>query len=200
MERVMIFIKHHLLILWRLIEWGNGVLFSFFFRPSLEKVLPLVFRAFTKPPYLFRRLDASDSNTLFKLLNTQSASDLTYFNPHGIDLESIKKQFRNHAFLMMGVFYEDKMAGYFFLRFFINKQCFVGRLIDKDFRGKGIGQVMNQIMYEISWRISFQCLSTISKNNIAVMKAHAKNPAMVIIKELENNYMLVKFVPDNWRS
>ena len=70
----------------------------------------------------------------------------------------------------------------------------MGRLIDKDFRGKGIGELMNNIMYTISWNMGFRCLSTISKNNTAVISAHKKNTAMVVIKELSNDYLLVEFV------
>jgi hypothetical protein len=95
---------------------------------------------------------------------------------------------------MMGAFDDQKLIGYFFLRFFANKKCFVGRLIDKDYRGRGIGVVMNYMMYEISWRMGFRCLSTISTNNKAVIGAHAKNQAMIVLKKLKNDYILVEFV------
>jgi len=95
---------------------------------------------------------------------------------------------------MMGAFANERLIGYFFLRFFANRKCFVGRLIDADSRGKGIGQIMNNIMYETAWRLGFRCLSTISNNNKAVIGAHAKNPAMVVLKELPNEYLLVEFV------
>ncbi len=94
----------------------------------------------------------------------------------------------------MMAFKDDELVGYFFLRFFMNRKCFVGRLIDKSYRGQGIGLVMNDIMYETAWSMNFRCLSTISKNNIAVMKAHSKNPSAKIIKELQDNYLLVEFV------
>jgi hypothetical protein len=146
------------------------------------------------PPYSFRRLNVSDAKSLFNLIQSQSAPDLKYFNPHRFHLSSIQDQFRKRAFLMMGVFDGEKMVGYFFLRFFANKKCFVGRIIDKEYRGKGIGITMNSIMYNISWRMRFRCLSTISRNNSNVMAAHSKNPFMVVIKELQNDYLLVEFV------
>jgi hypothetical protein len=86
------------------------------------------------------------------------------------------------------------MAGYFFLRFFMNGKCFVGRLIDKDYRGKHIGKVMNRIMYETAWKMNFRCLSTISKNNQFVMRSHADNQKMVVLKDLQNDYLLVEFL------
>jgi hypothetical protein len=194
MEKILIFIKHHIGFLWRIIECSNGLIFSLVYKSRLEKVMQVIFSEFAVPPYSYRRLNVSDAEALFDMINTQNASDLDYFHPHGFDLISIKRQFENRSFLMMGAFENEIIAGYFFLRFFINKKCFVGRLIDKRLRGYGIGVVMNQIMYETAWRIGFRCLSTISRNNKAVMHAHAKNHSMIVLKELNNDYLLVEFV------
>jgi hypothetical protein len=194
MEKILIFIKHNLKFLWKIIEWGNGIVFSVFFKSRMEKVLLSVFNEFTFPPYSFRKLQKQDTEALFNLIKSQNASDLKYFSPHGLDFVSISKQFDNLSFLMMGSFDGEKLIGYFFLRFFANRKCFVGRLIDRDYRGKGIGPGMNKIMYETAWRMGFRCLSTISRNNTAVMRAHANNKTMIILKELRNDYLLVEFV------
>lgn len=84
--------------------------------------------------------------------------------------------------------------GYFFLRFFWNRKCFVGRLIDEPCEGKGIGRAMNNIMYNIGWRMGFRVMSTISKNNHLVMRSHANNHRMVVLKELADDYLFVEFV------
>jgi hypothetical protein len=194
MEGILIYIKHHFSVIWKIIEWGNGMLFSFFHRSKLEKILPDVFREFAEPPFSYRKLEISDADALYNLIHSQKVTDLEYFKPHGFDIETIRKQFKNRSLIMMGVFERQKIAGYFFLRFFTNKKCFVGRLIDKDYRGKGIGLIMNKLMYETSWGMGFRCLSTISKNNVAVMRAHSKNPTMIILKELANDYLLVEFI------
>lgn len=157
-------------------------------------VLPGVFREFSKPPFLYRQLNLEDSDSLYSLISSQHDKDLEYFRPHGFDPDSLKKQFEKSSFLMMGVFDKEDLVGYFFLRFFANGTCFVGRLIDKQFRGMGIGSIMNDIMYNTAWRMDFRCMSTISQNNAAVMKAHDKNPSMIILKKLQNDYMLVEFV------
>jgi hypothetical protein len=151
----------------------------------------------TLPPFTFRILSTKDAEALFELLKSQNQQDLKYFSPHSFDLDSIQKQLNKRSFLMMGAFDGNRMVGYFFLRFFANRKCFVGRLIDKEYRGKGIGPLMNEIMYETSWGMGFRCLSTISKNNHAVMNAHSKNRSMVILKELQNDYLLVEFVKNN---
>jgi hypothetical protein len=193
MEGFFIFIKHHFSIIWRIIEWGNGFLFSCLYKSSLEQILSNIFQECSKPPFSYRKIDISDCEKLYNMINEQELSDFEYFHPHGFDLPSIRKQFSNRSFLMMGAFEEGTMVGYFFLRFFANRKCFVGRLIHKEFRGKGIGKVMNAIMYEIAWRMGFRCLSTISRKNSAVMRAHAENKNMIVLKELQNNYILIEF-------
>ena len=147
-EKSLIFIKHHFTFLWRLIERANSFIFLLLYSTTMEKVLASVFMETTLPLYTFRKLGLKDLNLLYDLIHEQSPADIEYFHPHGFDLKSIRKQFSNSSFLMMGVFFRQKLVGYFFLRFFANKKCFVGRLIDQHYRGQGIGRVMNNIMYE----------------------------------------------------
>lgn len=194
MERILLFTKHHLKLLWNIIEWGNGIIFSMLYKSKMNKVTLMIINEFGIPPLSYRRLNDSDAEVLFNMIKSQEASDLSFFNPHGFDLVSIHKQLKNSSFLMLGAYDKEVLAGYFFLRFFANKKSFVGRLIDKKYRGKGLGSVMNNILYETAWRMGFQCLSTISRNNTAVMHAHAKNPRLIILKELQNDYLLVKFI------
>ena len=194
MEKILIYIKHHFNFLWKLIEWGNSLLFSLLYKSALEKVLPSIFQELGNSPFSYRRLQVSDVKDLSDMIQSQEDSDLKYFSPHAFDSSALEKQFHNPAFLMMGAFDKERLAGYFFLRFFASKKCFVGRIIDKPYRGKGIGNIMNHIMYQTAWRMGFRCLSTISKNNHAVIRAHAKNTSMVVLKELQNDYLLVEFV------
>ena len=193
MEKILIFIKHHFGFLWRLIEWGNGVAFSLLFRPSLDRILPAQLQERERLPLSFRDLLMPDAEELHRLIQYQEASDLLYFSPHAFDLPSIKKQFKKRSFLTMRAFDGQRTLGYFLLRFFANQRCFVGRIIHKDYRGKGIGNEMNRIMYQTAWGMGFRCLSTMSKNNRAVMNAHAKNSTMHVLKELQNDFILVEF-------
>lgn len=194
MEKIFIYIKHNFKLLWLIIEWGNGLLFDLLYRKRLNNQLRSIFTEFALLPYCYRVLNQSDAQDLFSLIQRQELSDLEFFRPHGHDFHSINSQFYNRTLLMMGVFDQDDLVGYFFLRFFANKKCFVGRLIDRNYRGKGIGINMNHIMYEISCRMGFRCMSTISNKNKNVLKAHAKNPTISIVKKLPNDYLLVEFL------
>lgn len=192
--RILIYIKHHLSFIWQLIEGLNAFLFQVLHGRRFKSVVSEVIQDFGLTGYTFRQLDANDLPALHSLINKQASGRLDYFKPHGFDEKSLQKAYKNPSFLMMGAFEGPQLVGYFFLRCFWNRKCFVGRLIDQPYEGKGIGRVMNSIMYNIGWRSGFRVLSTISKNNHLVMKSHANNQLMVVLKELDNDFLFVEFV------
>ena len=197
MIRLLLFIKHNMPFIWEFVEWLNGLLYRILHYGKQQKTVPVVISEFTLPKFSFRMLQQSDLPALEALIARQEPGRLNYFRPHGYDSQSLLKAYRNPAFLMMGAFDGPQMVGYFFLRFFWNRKCFVGRLIDEPYEGKGIGRVMNSIMYNIGWRMGFRVMSTISKNNSLVMRSHANNHSMVVLKELEEDYLFVEFVEDD---
>ena len=194
MEKILLYVKHHIRFLWEIIEFVNVKLFTWFYKSKMDLISSDVIVNTPTDLIHFRKLNLTDLPLLHKMINSQKPSDLQYFRPHGFDLLSIEHQLNKSSFLMMGAYDSEKMVGYFFLRFFITKKCFVGRIIDKEYRHKGIGAKMNTIMYEIAWKMGFRCLSTISKNNTLVIRSHAQNEFMIILKELRNDYLLVEFV------
>lgn len=198
--RILIYIKHHFAYLWFFIEKVNMILFSILFRKKLESIILKVLKEYELQGYTFRQISKSDLKLLHLLITSQSGTRLDYFKPHKFDIKSLQKIQRNPSFLMMGVYKGSSLVGYFFLRFFWNRKCFVGRLIDEPYEGKGIGRIMNKIMYNIGWKLGFRVLSTISKNNHLVMKSHANNQTMIILKELDNDYLLVEFLENKQKS
>ncbi|WP_430809862.1 MULTISPECIES: GNAT family N-acetyltransferase [unclassified Carboxylicivirga] len=197
MERLLIYVKHKFPFLWNVIDWFNNHLFSAFFKSIFNQALENALTNINPGELSCRELRRVDLHQLYCLINSQDVSDLKYFKPHGFDMKSLEKQFSKSAFLMMGVFDKNTLVGYFFLRLFINKKCFVGRLTDRNYRGKGLGKIMNKVMYELAWQMNFRCLSTISQNNKAVMQAHSKNSSMKVLKKLSNDYLLVEFVQNS---
>lgn len=194
MERIFLFIKHNLSLLWGIIDRCNSYIFKVLFKSKMETALKSVMASKDEDAFQYRKLGYDDLGDLYNLIHSQPAQDLKYFSPHGFEDKDLKSHLKKPSFLMMGAFDGDRMIGYFFLRFFLNRKCFVGRLIDRQFRGRGAGEEMNRIMYETAWNMGFRCLSTISRNNTAVMRAHAKNPTMKILKGLKNDYLLVEFI------
>ena len=194
MTRLLLFIKHRLPFLWRGVDWLNAVLFRLLHGDRLDSAAQRCFGEFTLDGYRFRALTAADLDGLADLLARQKPDRLDYFKPHGFDRASLERVARNPSFLMFGVFSGELLVGYFFLRCFWNRKCFVGRLIDEPYERKGIGRVMNQILYNTAWRSKFRCLTTVSKNNALVMRSHANNPTFRVLKQLPNDYLFVEFV------
>ena len=193
--RILLFIKHRIPWLWIGIDWLNARLYRILHQKNIAQQAELAFDEFELSGFEFRRLVAADLSELQAMLERQKSGRLEYFRPHGFDYASLEKMHANPAFLMFGVFSEQRIIGYFFLRCFWNKKCFVGRLLDQPFEGKGIGRVMNQIMYNTAWWSGFRCFTSISRNNQWIMRAHAKNPHARFVSELANDYQLVEFIP-----
>jgi hypothetical protein len=191
--RILLYIKHNLKFVWKVVEWVNGAIFKILFGKRFKKVSGKVISEHTFNGLEFRVLGFEEMKALHSFIQSQPEEDMKYFRPHEFDLRSLQGVSKNPAFIMMGAFDGASLAGYFSLRCFINKKCFVGRLVDRNHQGRGIGKVMNNIMYNIAWETGFRCLSTISRKNRAVMAAHSKNNTMVVLKELDYDYMLVEF-------
>lgn len=192
--KILLFIKHKIPFFWSLIELINAFLFKILYSKKINNITDKVLQEFFFKPYISRKLEYKDIKKLEHLISNQEQKRLKYFKPHKFDYKSLVKELHNPSFLMMGVFENETLVGYFFLRCFWNKKCFVGRLIDEPYEGKGIGRVMNEILYNIAWDAGFRCLSTISKHNNMVIRSHSNNKTMIILKELPNDYLFVEFI------
>nr|WP_156889337.1 GNAT family N-acetyltransferase [Halomonas sp. 1513] len=193
--RIMLYIKHRLPWLWRWVEWLNARFYALLHSRRMQRQMRRAFATFTLEGFTFRPMGRDDLPQLAELLARQEASRLRYFQPHGFALPSLRGMWANPAFLMFGVWnVSGELVGYFFLRCFCNRRCFVGRMIDAPSEGQGIGRVMNQIMYHTAWWSGFHCMTTISKHNQAVMRSHQNNSHARTVSELGNDYLLVEFV------
>lgn len=193
MIRLFLFIKEKLPALWRRIEWLNGVVFSILYSGRFRRSQQIAFRNYTLEGCRFREVEISDLPLLSEMILKQGKEELHYFEAHAFDVDSLKKMLRNPSFLMMIVTAGDKPVGYFFLRCLINRECFVGRIVDHDYRGKGIGKVMNEILYNTTWDSGFRCFATVSKKNKLVMAAHKANDRVVFLEDLPDNHILIEF-------
>ena len=198
--RLLLWIKHRLPWLWRLVDGLNAWLYRVLHAARMRGVADQVCDQAEFEGYRARLLGQADLPALERLLARQGEERLRHFRPHAFDLASLVRACRNPAFLMFGVFCptaekaDSDLVGYFYLRCFWNRRCFVGRLIDCEYEGRGIGGLMNRVMYETAWQSGFRCLSTISKHNARIMRAHAQNRAMVVLDELPGEMLFVEFV------
>ncbi len=200
MIRLLLKIKHRLPFLWRGIERVNSLLFLILHSRRLMSNARACLEHYRLEGFSFRLLTPADGAALSAFLTRQPAARMEFFKPHGFDLQSVMRRAKDPAFIMFGTFRDEALVGYFFLRCFWNRKAFVGRAIDEEWEGQGIGRVMNQILYNTAWESRFRCLTTISKHNHSVIRSHANNPGSRIIGDLANDYMLVEMVSPGQQS
>lgn len=179
--------------LWNIIEWMNGVVFSLRYGKRLKRF------TFTMVPEGYEIVLIKDVPTekLVDFFKRQPEEAYTYFRPHGFDEKSIKRLQKNKAFL--GYVLKDKengeIAGYCFNRCFFHRQGFRGRMVDMNYRGKGLGTAMNKILNEVGFGIGLRLFETVSKDNVASYRSALSASNVKVVKEMEGNELYLELLP-----
>lgn len=194
MEKLFLYIKHHIKILWKFLEFLNRLALSARFGKRLKAVKKKYSRVTDIGEHFqFRILNSNDLDCLFDFLNSLGKEDLTFFQPHRFDKKALAGILKTPIYIPFGWFSQGRLIGYFFLRLFANKKSFIGRVVAADFQGRGIAKKMARILYRTADEIDFDVFSTISKENLASLYSHKSVNDFEVVKELPNNYMLIKF-------
>ena len=137
------------------------------------------------------------TDALVAFFEHQPEEAFRFFRPHGFDGRSIERLKGNRAFLAYMLKDGDAYVGYFFLRSFFWGKCFRGRMVDIDWRGKGIGTLMNRVMNRIGFGLGMRIFETVSKDNIASYKSAMAASKCKIIKEMENNVLYIEVINES---
>lgn len=197
--RLLLFIKHRLTFVWAIAEFLNGLLFRLLYRKKILEEACAVCRKYETELFVLRILQPEDLPSLSGFFKKQPSESYTYFKPHGFELPDLRKVCKNPAFLMFGVFNRNsgEFCGYFMMRFFANKKCFVGFLVDVESRGQGIAGLMGKTMLETCWNNGFAALATVSRKNEAALRAYRKLNNFTILKELPDDYIYIRYEKEN---
>ena len=180
--------------LWNIIEWINGVIFFMRYGKKLKNL-----RLTTVPKgYIILELRDIPIELLLEFFERQPEEAYTYFRPHGFDAKSIKLLQRNKAFLgyVLQDMSNEHIAGYCFNRCFFHGQGFRGRMVDIDYRGKGLGTAMNKILNEVGFGIGLRLFETVSKDNVASYKSALSASNVKVVKELPHNELYLEILPE----
>ena len=130
---------------------------------------------------------------LLRFFETQPESAYRYFKPHSFDENSLRILQRRKSFLMFCARDpENKIVGYFFLRCFFIGKAFLGKMVDVNSQGKGIGTQMCLCAMDIAQALGLRMFETISKDNIASLRSTEKVLNIRIVEELENDYLYIE--------
>lgn len=180
--------------LWDAIELVNGLFIKLFWgrrlHQSVESSLSIEYQ------YKYRALIKKDAESLVQFINEQPEGFDTYFKPHDFNLKAFRRVLSNGTYVLIGSFDEDKLVGYCFIRLFLNKSAFRGKIVDKRYQGRGIAKQMGQIMTNIAADAGFRVFATISKANVASMESAKSGAQIKIIKELPDDYLYIEILKD----
>ena len=143
---------------------------------------------------LIRPLAASDVDVLDGFIGRLPPAYLKFFRPHGFDTRSLCTVLASSAYLTYGLFVEGKLCAYAMLKLTPMKSAFIGRLVAPELNGLGIGKYLARYLYWQAALLGVVPYSTISKENIASIRSHKSIADFEIMKELPNNYLLIRFV------
>ena len=184
--------KRHFPGLWSLVEGVNGRLFRLRFR-KMDSLAKAVLEKADVAGCRFSLLEEGRLPELERFLTGQEEGNLTWFQPHGFDLATLERLYRNPAFLMMQVTAPDgTMAGYFFLRCFFIGRAFAGLLVDKAWQNQGIGTAIWATCAEICQQAGLRMQATISTDNKPSMVSCRKGTDFRQIQTLDNGYLAVE--------
>jgi len=190
-EKILLYIKHNLKVVWTLIEFCNEVCLKIIYKKqfALLKEQHYSLRS-TNNEFQYRRITIADQEMLQKFLDFQEKDRIKYFNPHSFTSGGLRAVLKSGNYVTFGYFFENQLIGYFFMRLFVNKKIFLGYIVDSNYAGKKIGKDMVRIMYRLAKSLGWEAYATIAKQNLPSLKLHKHE----VVKQLPNEYMLVRLI------
>lgn len=180
--------------LWDIIEYLNSFLFNIRYGKKLKDI------DFKNIPegYEVTPINAIETKRMVEFFACQPEDAFKFFHPHGFDEKSIKKLQKNKAFLGYVLLdkLNNKIAGYCFNRCFFHGQGFRGRMVDIEYRGKGLGTTMNKLLNEVGFGIGVRLFETVSKDNVASYKSALSASNVRVVKELPDNELYLEIIKE----
>ena len=179
--------------LWKMIESVNSQLFSIRYGKKLKDF------SFVEKPNGYDVIPIKEIPTekLVLFFRNQPKETFMYFNPHAFDTKTIMSLQRNRSFLAYVLMDKEnnQIAGYCFNRCFFHGQGFRGRMVDINYRGKGLGTAMNKMLNEVGFGIGLRLFETVSKNNIASYRSALSASKVRVVEEMQDNVLYLEILP-----
>ena len=185
-------VKDRLPFIWDGIEKVNEWLFVLRYGKKVKSI------AVTCVPEGYELVELKDIDTklIVKFFEHQPEEAYTFFKPHGFDEKSIKRLQKNKSYLAYLLIDKanGQIAGYCFNRCFFQGKGFRGRMVDVNYRGKGLGTAMNKMLNEVGFGIGLRLFESVSKDNLASYKSALSASNVKVVKELPHNELYLEIV------
>ena len=189
------FLRDKLPFIWDLIDVLNSCLFTLRYGRKLKSVEETVLQQYAKTSGMeVVRLREVPTEMLVSFFAAQPKEAYTFFKPHGFGYKSLKKLQRNRSFLAYILMENGQIAAYCFVRSFFMGKGFRGRMVGMDFRGRGLGTLMNKLMNDIGFGIGLRLFETVSKDNVASYRSALSASSVKVVEELEHNELYLEIL------
>ena len=144
-------------------------------------------------PAEIRPLDAGDATVLIDFFAAMSEEQLEFFRPHDFNARVVAGVLRSRAFMTYGLFVDGTLDAYGLLRLAPTGSAFIGLLVAPRLQGRGLGRFL---VHYLHWQASlagFRTRATISRHNVASVRAHKAVAEYRVVAALPNDYSMIEF-------
>jgi len=192
------YLRDNLGFIWDWIEASNSFVFGIRYSKGLKSI-PKVLQQHSGQLKVgieikLRLASVEDAEALACFFLSQPTEEYNYFQPHPFDKKSLDKLIRRTSFIMMLAVVDNQIVGYFFLRSFVHGRCFLGKMVDRHWRGKGIGKEMCKAAMDVATSLKLRMFESINKENKASLRSSSVLK-QVVVQELENGDLLIEDLP-----
>ena len=179
---------------WNAIEKVNEWLFVLRYGRRVKKVIV----SSLPEGYSLIKMRDVPNEKIVSFFEHQPEEAFQFFNPHKFDAKSIRRLQKNSSYLAYLLIDKStgQIAGYCFNRCFFQGKGFRGRMVDIDYRGKGLGTAMNKILNEVGFGIGLRLFETVSKDNVASYRSALSASNVKVLEEMENNELYLEILPE----
>lgn len=185
--------KEKVPFIWNAVEKVNELLFLLRYGRKIKTI------SVKSVPDGFRMAKMKEVPTerIVEFFQHQPEMAFKFFNPHKFDGKRIKQLQKNKSYLAYLLLDKenDNIAGYCFNRCFFMGKGFRGRMVDVDYRGKGLGTAMNKMLNEVGFGIGLRLFETVSKDNVASYRSAMSASNVRVVKELPHNEVYLEVLP-----
>lgn len=171
--------------LWKGIEDINSVLFSLRLMGKKDAMKAIMVGG-------VRMAEEDDAERLAQFFAEQPEDSFKWFKPHAFDVETMRTLLRQKSYIIYVMEQESVLMGYAFLRCFIHGKCFLGKMVDYRYQGKGVCTKLCAVGMDISILLGLRMYESINKENIGSMKASQRACDVIVVEELEGGDVLIE--------
>lgn len=192
------FLRDKMPFIWDLIDIVNSSMFTIRYGRGLKSVEKAVLHCYAQSSRMdIVPLNEVPTEKLVTFFAAQPEDAYTFFKPHGFDVKSLKKLQRNRSFLAYVMMDNGHIAAYCFIRSFFMGKGFRGRMVGMNFRGRGLGTLMNKLMNDIGFGIGLRLFETVSKDNVASYRSALSASRVKVVEELEHNELYLEILKED---